>query len=83
MKKSKKFLENFLISFSRFLRFSVLLTERNERMLRMKSETDFAGLYQALIDRHMHPDLQQLAAMRDQILRQLSILDSPKEETSS
>lgn len=49
----------------------------------MKSETDFAGLYQALIDRHMHPEPQQLAAMRDQILRQLSILDPPKEETSS
>ena len=44
----------------------------------MKSETDFAVLYKALVDRHVRPDPQRLEAMRTLLLDHLSIPAPPE-----
>lgn len=44
----------------------------------MKSETDFAVLYKALVDRHMNPNPQRLEALRNLLMDQLSIPAPPE-----
>ena len=39
----------------------------------MKSKTDFAVLYKALVDRHVNPNPQRLEALRNLLMDRLSI----------
>ena len=43
----------------------------------MQTDTDFAFVYKALVDKHMTPDPQLLEAMRTLLLHQLSARDPP------